>query len=168
MVRRTIQYMTPSRELLHQLADTAQNAAVRSAERLEAAEAPMKVLADATSQLSAVSHRYVGRMLDQSVLSAEGWLAEGAQCLRLAARAPDVRRLYREQLGRLPHSYDRATQDVRATWKILADAGRELQTLALNTYSRLRGEQREPTRSAKSGRPRSSKAKKKSRARRST
>ncbi|MGH8284958.1 MAG: phasin family protein [Steroidobacteraceae bacterium] len=117
--------------------DAARNGAQRAAAGFEAVEAPVDTLADAGRQLNALSYQYAGRMLDQGVQTVHGFIEDGAQRLRHAAKAGDVRSLYRAQLEQLPASRDRIVKDALATWEIVAETGRELQSLALTTYARL-------------------------------
>lgn len=119
--------------------DAARNGAQRAAAGFEAVETPVDTLADAGRQLNALSYQYAGRMLDQGVQTVHGFIEDGAQRLRRAAKADDVRSLYQAQLEQLPASRDRIVKDALATWEIVAGTGRELQSLALTTYARLVG-----------------------------
>ncbi|HKZ74679.1 MAG TPA: hypothetical protein VJ011_11475 [Steroidobacteraceae bacterium] len=117
--------------------DAARNGAERAAARVEAVETPVQTLADAGRQLNTLAYRYAGRMLDQGVETVHGFIGDGAKRLRLAAHAGNVGNLYREQLEYFPVSRDRIVKDAQATWEIVVDTGRELQSLALTTYARL-------------------------------
>jgi hypothetical protein len=115
----------------------ARQAAERAAARAEAAEGRVAVLVAAGRQLNTLAYDSAGRMLDQGAQTLNGFIGDGATRLRLAAGAVDVGNLYRAQLEHLPVSRRRIVKDARATWSIVADAGRELQSLAVTTYARL-------------------------------
>jgi hypothetical protein len=121
----------------HRALDMARIGAGRAAGRLQAAEKPVETLADAARQLNTLSHRYVALMVDQGATSVRGLLDEGAQRLRIAADAGDLKSAYREQLERTSASRARIVKSARATFGIVAEAGRELQALALTTYAQL-------------------------------
>lgn len=129
--------------------DAARIGAQRAAASFEAVETPVETLADAGRQLNALSYQYAGRMLDQGVQTVHGFIEDGAQRLRRAAKADDVRSLYQAQLEQLPASRDRIVKDALATWEIVAGTGRGLQSLALTTYARLVGKKAMTARTSK-------------------
>jgi hypothetical protein len=119
---------------------TAQHQAERAAGRLSGCESAMSTLAGAGLRLTELSHRCADGLLNQSLASARGALADGVSRLRTAAQADSWSTLYRGQLEATPASRQRLASEVAATWRIVASAGRELGVLASETARELAGE----------------------------
>jgi hypothetical protein len=146
--------------------EAARVGAERTAARVESAETPVTTLADAGRKLNTLAYEYTGRMIDQSVHNLKDFIEANVERLRLAAKATDVQSLYREQLETLPTSRDRMISNVRATWGIVADTGRELQELAVTTYGRLARNEKPATVATKAKRARKTARSAKARTRR--
>ena len=83
------------------------------------------------------SHRYVAQLVKQQLHNLEGVIEDGAERLGIAAKAKDFRGLIAEQAKRYPASRKRLGQDLKATWALTADTGRELGSIASQTYAQL-------------------------------
>ena len=135
---------------------TAQHQAERAAGQLSGCEGAISTLAGAGLRLTELSHRCADGLLNQTLASARGALADGVSRLRSAAQADSWSALYRGQLEATPASRDRVTSEVAAAWRILAGAGRELGTLARDTTRELVGQmplRPAPRRSRRRSRP---------------
>jgi hypothetical protein len=84
-----------------------------------------------------VSHRYFARFVKQQLQNLEGVLEDGADRLGRAAEAKDFRALVAEQAKLYPASRERLGRDLKATWILTADTGRELGSIASETYAQL-------------------------------
>jgi phasin family protein len=115
----------------------ARESVVRAAQQVEKVESPIDVVAKAGLKLNTLSHNYFERMLEQNVDTIKGAMTDGARRLHLVAKAEDFADLYRDQVKYNAVTSDRLMRDAKATWDIVADAGREVSELALNTYAQL-------------------------------
>ena len=119
---------------------TAQHQAERAAGQLSGCEGAMTTLAGAGLRLTELSHRCADSLLNQTLASARGALADGVSRLRTAAQADSWGALYRGQLDATQASRDRLAGEVAAAWRILSGAGQELGTLARDTARELVGQ----------------------------
>ncbi len=115
----------------------AQREAGRTAERLEHAAPRLTALTEAGLRLTELSCRCVDQLVRQSLASAHGALEDGAERLRMTARARSVSALYAEQLDALPASRARIAKELQATWKIVASTSRELVEIAQSAREEL-------------------------------
>ena len=111
----------------------ARRGAKQAAERLEGAEPRIATLTQAGLRLTELSCQCIEKLMRQSVASAHGALADGAQRLRMTAQAQSLRELYAEQRAALPASRERLARELEATWRIVASTGREVAELAQST-----------------------------------
>jgi hypothetical protein len=114
-------------------ARTAQGGAERAARGMDAAGPRVASLAAAGLSLTELSSRCAGQLLEQSLRSAQGALADGSQRLRMAAEADSLASLYRAQRASLAGSRARILGEIEATWRIVTSTGRELSALAIRT-----------------------------------
>jgi hypothetical protein len=119
---------------------TAQHQAERAAGQLSGCDSAISTLAGAGLRLTELSHRCADGLLNQTLASARGALADGVSRLRTAAQADSWSALYRGQLEATPASKHRVTSEVAATWRLLAGAGREFGSLARETARQLVGQ----------------------------
>lgn len=120
--------------LAAQATGSARRGASRAADTAEAVRAPLAALGQALQDLNALSARYAGRMLEQNAAASQAALADAARRLRQLARSPDLVSAWQQQQQSLPALRDRFGTDLRATLNIVAEGGRELADLALETY----------------------------------
>lgn len=109
----------------------------KAADRVTAARAPVKTLAEATQRLNDVSHRYVEQLVRQQVQTLEGVITDGAKRLERAAKAEGFKALVVNQAELMSASRDRLTRDLKATWAIASSTGREIGEVAVETYAQL-------------------------------
>ncbi len=115
----------------------ARREAGRTAERLEHAGPRLTALTEAGLRLTELSCRCVDQLVRQSLASAHGALEDGAERLRMTARARNIGALYAEQRDALPASRARIAKELQATWKIVASTGRELVEIAQSAREEL-------------------------------
>jgi hypothetical protein len=116
-----------------------QTGAEHAAHRIDAAGPHIASLAAAGRDLTEISTRCAGHLLEQGLASVQGALADGSQRLRSAAEADSLTSLYQAQRASLPGSRARILGELEATWRILTSTGRELTALALRTRRELAG-----------------------------
>jgi phasin family protein len=130
--------------------EAARESVVRAAEQVEKVESPLELVAKAGLKLNDLSHQYVGALFEQNVDTLKGAVNDGVRRLHLVAKASDVRELYTSQAEYNAVTSDRIARDAKATWNIVAKAGREVSELALTTYAQLmRDTPRKPRAAAK-------------------
>ncbi len=117
--------------------EAAREGVVRAAEQVEKVESPIDVVAKASLKLNNLSHEYVGALLEQNIDTLKGAVNDGVRRLHLVAKANDVRELYASQVQYNSVTSDRIVRDAKATWGIVAKAGREVSELAITTYAQL-------------------------------
>jgi Phasin protein len=121
----------------HVVLEAARRTAQQAADGVVAVRAPMQIVAEAGRRVNDASHRYVAQLVKQQLHNLEGVIEDGAERLSLAAKAKDFRGLIAEQAKRYPASRARLGQDLKATWALTADTGRELGSIASQTYAQL-------------------------------
>lgn len=149
-------------------ADTARVNVDRAARRVEAANTPVETLAHAGHRLNTLAHNYAERMVEQQANMVKGVLHDGAERLRMLAKAGDARSALTQQVAYFDVTRARIVRNAKHTYGIVADAGRGASELAAQTYTRLlAGPQRKPRAAVKASRKTVRRAKKpaKSRAR---
>jgi hypothetical protein len=120
-------------------------------------EAPrIAELTEAGLRATEVSYRGLDRLVRQGLDSARGALADGAERLRITARAESLGAFYAAQWAMLPKSRDRITRELGATWEIVRATGRELVEVARSARDGL-GKGRARGARARTRRPRKSK-----------
>jgi phasin family protein len=117
--------------------EVAREGVVRAAKQVEMVESPIDVVAKAGLKLNDLSHSYFERMLEQNIDTVKGAMNDGVRRLRLVAKADTLADLYKDQAKYNAVTTDRVVRDAKATWEIVATAGREVSELALNTYALL-------------------------------
>lgn len=137
----------------------AQASAGRAAERVEAAGPRIATLAEASLKLTEITFRCVDQLVRQGVESAQGTLSDGADRLRMSAKARSFGALYAAQRAALPQTGRRVARDLEATWRIMSATSRDLIELARSTRHELESGPTRGGRRAATGRPRARKRK---------
>jgi hypothetical protein len=142
MMHRTMRSRSSKMPIGSDFLRTAQQQAQRAAGQLSGCESAVSTLAGAGLRFTELSHRCADGLLNQSLASARGALADGVERLRAAAEANSWGALYRVQLAANSVSGKRLASEAEATWRILAGASRELGALARDTARELTGQMR--------------------------
>lgn len=121
----------------HVVVATARRTAQQAAQRASEAKAPIRVVAQAGRRVNDLSHQYFSKLLTQQLHNVESVIEDGTQRLNRAAQAQDFRTLIAGQAQLLPASRERLGRDLRATWGLAADSGRELRAIVVETYAQL-------------------------------
>ncbi len=135
----------------------AQRGAERAADRVEAAGPQLATLAEAGLKLTEITFRCVDQLVRRGMESAQGTLADGAERLRMGAKARTFGALYAAQRAALPQTRRRVARDLEVTWKIMTSASRDLFELARSTRSELMNAPSHRARRAAASRPRTRK-----------
>ena len=98
----------------------------RAANLVEAGTTPVNYLVNTALRLSDIANRNVNRMLEQQRDMAIGTVEAGANRLKVAASATDVRDFLKDQVELMPATRDRVRDDLRKTWEIMLDARDDL------------------------------------------
>jgi Phasin protein len=117
--------------------EAARRAAQQAADGVVAARAPIRIVADAGRRVNDASHRYLAQFVKQQLHNLEGVMEDGAERLSRAAHAKDFSGLIAEQAKLYPASRARLGRDLKATWTLTTDTGRELGSIASETYAQL-------------------------------
>jgi hypothetical protein len=115
----------------------ARRGAERAAQRVEADAPRIAALTEAGLRATEVSCRALDQLVRQGFDSARGALVDGAERLRITARAESFADLYAAQRATLPDSRARIAKELGATWKIVVATGRELVDVARSTRDEL-------------------------------
>jgi len=115
----------------------ARRGAERAAERVEAAGPQVATLAEAGLKLTEITFRCVDQLVRRGIESAQGTLTDGAERLRLSAKARTFGALYAAQRAALPQAGRRVASDLEAGWQIMSSASRDVIELARSTRSEL-------------------------------
>jgi len=135
----------------------AQRGAERAAERVEAAGPQIATLAEAGLKLSEITFRCVDQLVRRGIESAQATLTDGAERLRMSAKARTFGALYVAQRAALPQTRRRVARDLEATWHIMSSTSRDLVELARSTRSELASAPSHRARRAAGSRPRARK-----------
>lgn len=126
--------------------------AATAAGRMAAARAPVDLLTEASQKLNTLTYECLSKLLARQGAVLKGTLVEGERRLQRLAGATSLQQALAAQaldLGRIP---DSVARNVRETWVILADTGREVSRLATTTYAGL-AQGATTTRSGRPARP---------------
>ncbi len=129
----------------------AQRSAAQAADRVEAASPRIATLAEAGLKLTEITCRCVDQLIRQGIESTHGALTDGAERLRMTAKARTLGALYAAQWGALPATRRRVARDLEKTWHIMATTSRDLVALARTTRSALEGKPARRTRRTAAG-----------------
>ncbi len=111
--------------------------AAAAAGQMAAARAPVDLLTEASQKLNTLTYECLSKLLARQGTMLKGTLLEGERRLQRLAGATSLQQglaAQVEDLGRIP---DSVARNVRETWGILADTGREVSRLATTTYAGL-------------------------------
>jgi phasin family protein len=137
----------------------------RAAGRVAAVYGPVDLITEASLKLSALSHQYTSRLLSRQGAMLKGGLEEVERRLQRLARAGSLRQAVAGQVEDWHGLHARLFGNVRETWAIVAEAGRDVTRLATATYAGLlqasprprasaRPPRKAPTRSARKAKSR--------------
>ncbi len=115
----------------------ARDSADRAADKVLAARTPVERLADASLRLNKLSAHCVEQLVSQQAATAQELLADGAQRLRVLAKARSLRDAWSDQVELFDTTRARTTQNLQRTLAIVSDAGRNVSELAVETYADL-------------------------------
>jgi phasin family protein len=121
----------------HTVVETARRTAQRAAQRALDAKTPIRIVAQASRRVNDLSHEYFSKLVTQQFRSLENVIEDGTERLSRAAEAQDFRALIAGQAKLYPASRERLGRDLRATWELAAESGRELGSIVSETYAQL-------------------------------
>lgn len=130
-------YVAKATAMAEQAADTARDSVAEAARKVEQVNTPVETLAAAGYKFNSLSHQAAERLLEQQFSFVKGFVDEGAERLRMLAKAADLQSAMNQQMAYFDATRERLTRDARGTYAILSDAGREARELATSTYSQL-------------------------------
>lgn len=125
------------REYRHNTAEKARKRVDQAAQVVAAARTPIDTLVTAGQRFNDLTHDALGKILSQNAVAIDGLITGGVERLQLLARTDDLRSFIREQAGLNPAARARVSRDLRQFWSIAAGAGRDIGTLASDTYAEL-------------------------------
>ena len=109
----------------------------RAADTVLAAKTPVERLADAGLRLNKLSAQYVEQLVSHQATATQDLLADGAQRLRVLAKARSLRDAWSDQVELFDVTRARTTQSLQRTLEIVSNAGRNVSELAVETYAEL-------------------------------
>ena len=109
----------------------------QAAEAVSARKAPVKTLMQAGQRFNTLTHDYVEQVLIEQSRTVEGLIGDGVERLKRLAQADSAKSLLSMQAELGPVSRERLARDAGKLWKIIAHTGREMRTLASETYAEL-------------------------------
>jgi phasin family protein len=118
-------------------AEAARATADLAASRVAAARAPIDVLTEASLKLNSLSHEHIARLVRRQAAMLKAAVGEGEQRLQRLARAASLPQALAGQAEDLTDIPRRIADNMRQTWAILADAGRDVSQLAGTTLGEL-------------------------------
>lgn len=130
----------------------------RAADSVLAAKTPVERLADAGLRLNKLSAQYVEQIVNHQATAAQDLLADGAQRLRVLAKARSLRDAWSDQVELFDVTRARTTRSLQHALEIVSDAGRNVSELLRAPVkvrkpavrkAAARKSARKPTRSAK-------------------
>lgn len=138
MLAMTAQARAEADRYVQRAARTARQRLDRTADQVEAVQAPVSQIVDASLKLNQLSASYVERFVRQQSGLAAALLSGGARRLRALADAGTPRDAWETQVETLDAVRQRATGALRDSWTLATDAGRDVAALAETTYQGLR------------------------------
>ncbi len=108
-------------------------AAQGTAQLMVKVKKPLRDAADTGVRLNRISHKSVEKLVRVQAKAIERSVDAGAARLELAARAPSLQALVKEQVALLPETRKRLSGNFKEAWQVLVDAGNEINaTLRVN------------------------------------
>ena len=104
---------------------------------MAAARTRVDTLAGAAQRLNDLTHDAVAKLMRQNADSIELLIAGSAARLSELARTEDFRGFIREQAALNPAVRSRVSRDLEQLWALATRTGRELGTMATDTYAEL-------------------------------
>jgi hypothetical protein len=118
-------------------AERARRGVSRAARAMAAARTPVNTLVGAAQRLNDLTHDAVAQLMRQNAASMEGLITGSAVRLNELAKTEDFRSFIREQAALNPAVRARVRRDLEQFWDLATRTGRELGTLATDTYAEL-------------------------------
>lgn len=109
----------------------------QAAEVVAASRTPVGTLAQATQRLNDLAHDSVAKLLSQQASTIDGLIGDGVERLKRLAQAEDLKSFVRKQVELNPVVRQRVVRDFQELWSIAARTGRDIGTLASDTYAEL-------------------------------
>lgn len=108
-----------------------------TASSASAAKTPVRTLANAAERVNDLSHRYFGQLVEMQAKNLEVAIEAGADRLKRLTQVENLRGLIADQVRLNPASRARIKRDVKDTWTLTANTGREFGSIAVETYAQL-------------------------------
>ena len=118
-------------------AERARKRVSQAAKAMAAARTPVDTLAGAAQRLNDLTHDAVAKLVRQNAGSIEDLITGSAARLSELARTEDFRAFVRRQAELNPAVRARLSRDLGQLWALATHTGRELGTLATDTYAEL-------------------------------
>jgi phasin family protein len=121
----------------HSAVEKARRRVQQAAKAMAAARNPLGTLVNATGRFNDLSHETVAQLVRQNGATLESLIDGGIERLKDLAQAEDLKSFIRKQVELTPAVRDRVASDLGQLWSIARHTGRELGTLASDTYAEL-------------------------------
>lgn len=117
--------------------DKARARVSKAAEVVAASRTPIGTLVEATQRFNDLTHESFAQLLKQQATTIDGVIGEGVERLKGLAQAEDLKSFVRKQADLNVAARERVARDLKGLWSIAARTGRDIGTLASETYSDL-------------------------------
>jgi Phasin protein len=118
-------------------ADRARQGVSQAAKAIAGARTPIDALVSAAQRLNDLTHDAVAQLMRQNAGTIDGLIDGSVERLNQLAQAQDLKSFIRKQAARNPALRARVSRDLEALWSLGAQTGREVGTLASETYAEL-------------------------------
>jgi hypothetical protein len=118
-------------------ADKARKGVSQTARVIAGARTPVDTLVSAAQRLNDLTHEALAQLMRQNAGSIDGLIGGSVERLDQLAKAQDLKSFIRKQAMLNPALRARVGRDVEALWSLAAQTGREVGTLASETYAEL-------------------------------
>jgi phasin family protein len=109
----------------------------QAAQAVAATRTPVDTLVTATQRLNDLTHGAFAQLVRQNGATLDGLISGGVARLKDLAQAEDLKSFIRKQAELNPAIRERVSRDFEQFWSIAAQTGRDLGTLASETYAEL-------------------------------
>ena len=117
--------------------ETARHRVSQAAQVVAAARTPVDTLVSASQRLNDLTHDALSQLLRQNGATLDGLINVGVKRLKDLAQAEDLKSFIRSQTALNPAARERVSRDIEQLWSLATRTGRELGTLASETYAEL-------------------------------
>jgi hypothetical protein len=107
----------------------------QAAKAIAGARKPVEKLVSAAQRLNDLTHDAVAKLMRQNAGTIDGLIDGSAERLQQLAQADDLRSFIRQQAALNPALRARIRRELEALWSLAAKTGREVGTLASETYA---------------------------------